>query len=127
MNAASTALGLGLVDDAFAVAEANYLSRGFIVSPFRCTKAMGREIGCRLMEVPGVGPGDMPGQLGREPINLPGGRLARVRYAPIATKFCSATKMTRWANNRGAGRFAGDVFPRVRLGTSNSNSFCQLL
>ena len=29
-------------------------------------------------------------ELGREPINLPGGRLARVRYAPIATKFRSA-------------------------------------
>ena len=33
---------LGLVDDAFAVVEANYFSRGFIVSPFRNTKAMGR-------------------------------------------------------------------------------------
>jgi hypothetical protein len=31
-------------------------------------------------------------QLGREPINLPGGWLARVRYAPIATKFRIATK-----------------------------------
>jgi hypothetical protein len=30
--------------------------------------------------------------LGREPINLPGRRLARVRYASIATKFCSAAK-----------------------------------
>jgi hypothetical protein len=30
--------------------------------------------------------------LGREPINLPGGRLARVRHAPIATNFRSATK-----------------------------------
>jgi hypothetical protein len=30
--------------------------------------------------------------LGREPINLPGSRLARVRYAPIATKFRSAAK-----------------------------------
>jgi len=30
--------------------------------------------------------------LGREPINLPGGRLARVRYAPIATKFRSAAQ-----------------------------------
>jgi hypothetical protein len=27
------------------------------------------------------------GQLGREPINLPGGRLVRVRFTPIATKF----------------------------------------
>jgi hypothetical protein len=27
-------------------------------------------------------------KLGREPINLPGGRLAEVRYAPVATKFC---------------------------------------
>jgi hypothetical protein len=26
-----------------------------------------------------------------------------------------------------AGRFAGNLFPRVRLGTSNLNSFCQLL
>ena len=32
------------------------------------------------------------GGLGREPINLPGGRLARVRYAPIATKFRSEAK-----------------------------------
>jgi hypothetical protein len=31
-------------------------------------------------------------KLGREPINLPGGRLAEVRYAPIATKFCDAAK-----------------------------------
>jgi hypothetical protein len=31
-------------------------------------------------------------KLGREPINLQGARLARVRYAPIATKFCSAGK-----------------------------------
>ena len=30
--------------------------------------------------------------LGREPINLPAGWLARVRYAPIATKFRSAPK-----------------------------------
>ena len=30
--------------------------------------------------------------LGREPINLPGSRLARVRNAPIATKFRSAAK-----------------------------------
>jgi hypothetical protein len=29
---------------------------------------------------------------GREPINLPGGRLAKVRYAPIAIKFRSAAK-----------------------------------
>jgi hypothetical protein len=35
---------------------------------------------------------EMPAGLGREPINLPGGRLARVRYAPIATKFRSAAK-----------------------------------
>ena len=31
-------------------------------------------------------------RLGHEPINLPGGRLARVRYAPIAIKFRSAAK-----------------------------------
>ena len=31
--------------------------------------------------------------LGREPINLQGVRLARVRYAPIATKFCSTGEM----------------------------------
>jgi hypothetical protein len=36
--------------------------------------------------------GSPDGELGREPINLPGGRLARVRYAPIATKFRSAAK-----------------------------------
>jgi hypothetical protein len=30
--------------------------------------------------------------LGREPINLPGGRDTRVRYAPIATNFRSAAK-----------------------------------
>jgi hypothetical protein len=30
--------------------------------------------------------------LGRETINLPGGRLAKVRYARIATKFRSAAK-----------------------------------
>jgi len=30
--------------------------------------------------------------LGREPINLPGGWLAGDRYTPIATKFCSAAK-----------------------------------
>jgi hypothetical protein len=30
--------------------------------------------------------------LGREPINLPSGRLAGVRYSPIATKFPSAVK-----------------------------------
>jgi len=29
---------------------------------------------------------------GREPINLPGGRLAKVRYAPMATKFCNAAE-----------------------------------
>jgi hypothetical protein len=29
---------------------------------------------------------------GRELINLPGGWLARVRYAPIATKFRSTAK-----------------------------------
>ena len=33
-----------------------------------------------------------PRLLGREPINLEGVRLARVRYAPIATKFRSAGK-----------------------------------
>jgi hypothetical protein len=32
------------------------------------------------------------GLLGREPINLQDVRLARVRYAPIATKFRSAEK-----------------------------------
>ena len=31
-------------------------------------------------------------RLGREPINLEGGRLARARHAPIATKFRSAAK-----------------------------------
>lgn len=31
-------------------------------------------------------------ELGREPINLPAGWLAKVRYAPIATKFRSAPK-----------------------------------
>ncbi|MCP1757785.1 hypothetical protein ACVII1_001340 [Bradyrhizobium elkanii] len=30
--------------------------------------------------------------LGRELINLPGGRLAKVSYAPIVTKFRSAAK-----------------------------------
>ena len=30
--------------------------------------------------------------LGREPINLPVGRLARVRYAPMATEFRSTAK-----------------------------------
>lgn len=38
--------------------------------------------------------------LGREPINLPGGRLARVRYAPIATKFRSAAKCPELGANR---------------------------
>ena len=33
-----------------------------------------------------------PAYLGREPINLPGCRLAKVRYAPRATKFCCAAK-----------------------------------
>ena len=32
------------------------------------------------------------GLLGREPINLPVGRLARVRYAPMATEFRSTAK-----------------------------------
>jgi hypothetical protein len=49
--------------------------------------------------------------LGREPINPPGGRLARVRYAPIATKFCSAAKMTRWAIRRHPRSFAMTVIP----------------
>jgi hypothetical protein len=31
-------------------------------------------------------------ELGREPINLPVGRLARVRYAPMATEFRSTAK-----------------------------------
>ena len=34
----------------------------------------------------------LSGKPGREPIKLPGGRLARVRYAPIATRLRSATK-----------------------------------
>lgn len=33
-----------------------------------------------------------PNELGREPINLPGGRLAKVSYAPIAIKICSAAR-----------------------------------
>jgi hypothetical protein len=43
--------------------------------------------GGRSFQVPTVGR-----ELGREPINLPGGRLRRVRYASIATKFRSAAK-----------------------------------
>lgn len=31
-------------------------------------------------------------KLGREPINLPGGRLTKVSYAPIAIKICSAAR-----------------------------------
>ena len=33
--------------------------------------------------------------LGREPINLSGGRLARVRYAPITDKIARRSEMTR--------------------------------
>jgi len=44
---------------------------------------------------------------------------------------CYAAAVTRGravrADNRSAGRFAGNLFRRVRLGTSNLNSFCQLL
>jgi len=29
---------------------------------------------------------------GRDPTNLPGGKIARVRFAPIATKFCGTAK-----------------------------------
>jgi hypothetical protein len=35
--------------------------------------------------------------LGREPINLSGGRLVRVRYAPIATELLRRREMTRCA------------------------------
>ena len=35
--------------------------------------------------------------LGREPINLSGGRLARVRYAPITDKIARRSEMTRCA------------------------------
>ncbi len=31
-------------------------------------------------------------RLGREPINLPSGRIVRVRYAPVATKFSGAAE-----------------------------------
>jgi hypothetical protein len=37
--------------------------------------------------------------LGREPINLPGGPLAKVRYAPIANQIPQRSEMTRWAIN----------------------------
>jgi len=37
-------------------------------------------------------PSQHSSNLGRETINLPGGRLAKVRYARIATKFRSAAK-----------------------------------
>ena len=47
---------------------------------------------CRVVEA--------KGGLGREPINLPGGRLAKIRYAPIATKFRSAAKCRLRANRR---------------------------
>jgi hypothetical protein len=50
-----------------------------------------------------------------------------VRSSPIATELLRGSKTTRGANNRSAGRFAGNLFPRVRLGTSTLNSFCQLL
>jgi hypothetical protein len=39
--------------------------------------------------------------LGRESINLPGGRLARVRYAPIADMLLHSNEMTRCANSVG--------------------------
>ena len=38
--------------------------------------------------------------LGREPINLSGGRLARVRYAPITDKIARRSEMTRCARKR---------------------------
>ena len=37
--------------------------------------------------------------LGREPINLPGGRLARLRYTPIADQIPHRTEMTRSARD----------------------------
>jgi hypothetical protein len=37
--------------------------------------------------------------LGREPINLPGGRLARLRYIPIADQIPLRSEMTRGANS----------------------------
>ena len=38
--------------------------------------------------------------LGSEPINLSGGRLARVRYAPITDKIARRSEMTRCAISR---------------------------
>jgi hypothetical protein len=41
--------------------------------------------------------------LGREPINLSGGRLAGVRYAPITDKIARRSEMTRCATSRQVG------------------------
>jgi hypothetical protein len=48
-------------------------------------------------------------------------------YPPITGHSRRPSACLKSANNRSAGRFAGNLFPRVRLGTSNLNSFCQLL
>src|SRR5260221_448794 len=49
------------------------------------------------------------------------------RFAPKTRHRSMQSACPKRANNRSAGRFAGNLFPRVRLGTSNLNSFCQLL
>ena len=38
--------------------------------------------------------------LGREPINLQGVRLARVRYCPDSDQNPQRSELSRWANNR---------------------------
>jgi hypothetical protein len=49
--------------------------------------------------------------LGREPINLSGGRLARVRYAPITDKIARRSEMTRCATT---GRSARNALGNLR-------------
>jgi hypothetical protein len=56
------------------------------------TKVVEKTLEQRVTEATSEMSIDTLSKLGRELINLPGGRLARVRYAPIATKFRSAPK-----------------------------------
>ena len=52
-------------------------------------------------------------RLGREPINLPGGRLARLRYTPIADQIPHRSELTLRANS------GSDIF--IWLSSSDRN------
>jgi hypothetical protein len=70
----------------------NYVEAGGLISYGATSLDLYRQGGALTGQIlMGKKPADLPVrqptkfELGREPINLPGGRLARVRYAPIAT------------------------------------------